>query len=385
MTNKLNNSLNIAVIGGGVIGLSAGWQLLRHGHSVSIYESGKAGASTSRAGAGMIAPNAEAVFEEEELLVHNRKSLELFKPLLKELAEDSGIDVPTINNRGSLMVALDQDDRRVLQRLYKFRKSIGLSAEWLSGTEAREREPLLSPKIIAGLWLEEDCEINNILLLEALKKAFLNRGGKLLEFNPVNEVKINENKVEAVNAKDGLQQFDRVIIAAGSYSGEIKGIGKDLLPPLRPVKGQIIELNSSDECTLSHMIRSPRIYLVPKDDGRLLLGATSEEKGFDTSVTAGGLWYLLDEGWQTVPGIYELSKSDDMAGLRPSTPDHRPVIGPCSSIEGLCFATGFFRHGFLLMPLAAYGLAEFISNREQSVIPDCFLPARFDTKNVETN
>lgn len=381
MSEKKQNTL---IIGGGVIGLATGWQLARSGLSVTIFEAAQAGASTSRAGAGMLAPNAEAIFEEEELLKHNRHSLSLLYPFLEELQEDTNLPVPSINHRGSLLVALDQDDRRALERLYRFRKEIGLEVEWLTGTEIREMEPLLSPRTIAGLKLGEDCEIDNVKLIYALKDAFVRVGGELKEHSPVEEVLMENGKPRGIYVNGSFHEGNNLLVAAGSYSSQIKGVPEGILPPLRPVKGQIVELESTEECDLSRMVRSPRIYLVPKDTGRLLVGATSEEKGFDTTVTAGGVWYVLDEGWRTVPGIYELPKTMDMAGLRPTTPDHRPVMGPAEGYNSLFLATGFFRHGFLLMPLAAYGISGQIMDREQPVIPDCFLPERFSKNRQAT-
>lgn len=373
----MNSSQKIAIAGGGIIGLATGWQLLRQGADVTIFDKGIAGNDTSRVGGGMIAPNAEASFEETELLQMNRLSLDLFKNMLDELALDSGEDPPLLNNRGTLLVAVDQDDNRVLKRLYNFRQEAGLEVIRLSGSEAREKEPLLSPRIISALWLQEDCEINNLQLISSLRKAFINRGGVLTEKEAVIRVTHSNGQITGLESENKQYAFDHVLIAAGSYSASIEGLPDDLMPSLRPVKGQIITLQQTEECSLQTMIRSPRIYILPKDDGRLLVGATSEEKGFDTTVTAGNIWYLLDEGRQTVPAIHECPKITDDAGLRPATPDHKPVIGFSNSLTGISIATGFFRHGFLLAPLTAYCLSHKILGKEQYPLPACFLPRRF--------
>lgn len=379
---KNTNTMNIAIIGGGIIGLGLGWQLCRRGAEVTIYDRGEAGQQASHAAAGMLAPHAEVGFEEIELMKLGQESLRLYPRFLDELSEDvSGI--PELKQCGTLLIGTDRDDTEYLRRLHDFRERLNLSVELITGTEAREREPLLSPRVVSAVWLPDDAQIDNRLLIRSLKQAFIACGGSLKEHCPVEEVTFSGQSVEGVRTESGLAGHDTVVVAAGSWSGQITGIPEEAAQPVRPVKGQIITLQNTGECDLRGIVRSPRMYLVPKEDGTIRLGATSEEKGFDTRPTAGGAKELLEEGWEAVPSVYDLPLVETIAGLRPAGRDHAPVIGQ-SGAEGLFYATGHYRHGILLTPATVYALTDEILNRKAPDILRPFRPDRFQKNHIQS-
>lgn len=368
-------SSDILIIGGGIIGLSVGWQLARKGLKVEIFEKNEAGRSAGWVSAGMLSPQAEMGFEEIELFKLGRISLDMYPKFLDELHEDSDIKV-SFEKCGSLMVGFDRDDTERLRRLYDFREKVGLSVQWITGSEARELEPLLSPKCSSSIWIPDDAQVNNRELIDAVKSAFKNRGGILNENTHVKSIVTQNNKIQAIITNEGEVEASLVILCAGAWSKQIDGIPEHLLPPVRPVKGQIISLRMDENVKLTHAIRAPDVYLVPKSDGRLLVGATNEEMGFDTNPTAGEIYRLLERGWETIPAIYDLPIEALEVGLRPGSRDHEPIIGD-TEIEGLYYATGHYRGGILLTPVTAFELSEWIVSGKRSEILESFQLSRF--------
>ncbi|MDZ7691588.1 MAG: glycine oxidase ThiO [Balneolaceae bacterium] len=369
--------MRVGIIGGGIIGLSLGWQLQRRGAEVTIFEKGNVGEESSYAAAGMLAPYAEVGFEEIELMKLGQESLRLYPQFMEELSEDIDAGkVPKFDRCGTLLIGVDRDDTEHLKRLYDFREELSLTVEMITGTEAREREPLLSPKVVSAVWLPDDAQIDNRALVGCLKKAFESCGGKLLEQTTVEKLNSSDGEVKGVSTGSKNYAFDNVVLAAGCWSGKLGGIPDEIRPPIRPVKGQIITLKQTEDCDLKGIVRSPRFYLVPKEDGTLRLGATSEEKGFDKMPTAGGQKELLEEAWEAVPSIYDLPLIETIAGLRPASRDHAPIIGQ-SALQGLFYATGHYRHGILLTPVTVYLLVEEIINKEVPETLEPFRPGRF--------
>lgn len=383
MKNRKNPSATppIAIVGGGVIGLGIAWQLARRGASVVLFERDVPGRAASWSAAGMLAPLSEVGFEEEDFLRLGRESLRRYPQFLDELTEDSGRDVP-LDTRGTLLVGLDRDDAERLRRLFEFRMHLGLPVEWLSGGEAREIEPLISPRISSAIWIPDDHQIDNRLLAAAMKTAFEKCGGTLHENMPVREISIDGGKVTGLRTESGFFGAEKIIVAAGCWSKQLEGIPKELLPPVRPVKGQIITLRADDTFALSHVVRAPDAYLLPKDDGRVILGASEEEMGFDTSITAGPVYKLLERGWETIPAIYDLVVDEIEAGLRPGSRDHDPIVGE-TPIGGLYYATGHYRHGILLAPSTAYEMSNLLLDAKSSELFAPFKPGRFVPAQVE--
>lgn len=371
---------NISIIGGGVIGLSLGWQLARKGAEVEIFERDIAGRSAGWVAAGMLTPQAELGFEEIEFFNFCRKSLELYPKFLVELSKDSGMEVK-MNVCGSLFAGFDRDDMTRLRRLYDFRDRVNMPTKWLTGTEAREIEPMLSPKCTCGMWMPDDAQVENRDMLNNLLAAFSKRGGKIHEIANVIRINIESGKVKSLIINDKEVETSAVVVAAGAWSKQIEGIPENLLPPVRPVKGQIMSLTMQGDSRVTHAIRGRDVYLVPKADGRLIVGATNEEMGFDTNPTAGEIYRLLERAWETVPGIYEYPIQEIQVGLRPGSRDHEPIISDCE-VVGLYFATGHYRNGILLTPITAAELSEQILSGKKSELLTPYRLSRFYKETV---
>lgn len=353
------------IIGGGVMGLSIGWRLLREGvERVEIFEASKAGTSGACwVAAGMLSPRSEAGFEDFDVYEEGVRSLDLYPEFLDELREDAGDLVPTLDHCGQLVLATNSDEVREIDRQFEFRKRAGIPVERLTADATREREPLLSTKVTGALWLEADAQINNRRLVLALKEAFLKRGGILHEHTSISEIVVRNNAAVAVRCGQEEIPAEHITIAAGAWSSKIGGIEPI---PVRPVKGQMIGLRMTPHVKLKQPVRTSRVYLVPKDDGRLLVGATAEEAGFDRRIIAGNIMELLHYAWEIVPAIYELELEETLASFRPATRNHRAIA--CSSnIENVFIATGHWRHGILMAPLTAKIVAQAITKKRYKV------------------
>jgi glycine oxidase len=344
------------VIGGGIMGLAIGWRLLCEGaEHVVIFEAGEAARSSAAwVAAGMLSPRAEAGFEDMDIYENGVKSLDLYPQFLDELREDAGDLVPKLDRSGALVLATNADEARELDRQYDFRKRANIPVERLTGEATREREPLLSTKVKASLWLEQEAQINNRQLCLALEAAFLKRGGVLREHCMVSEIVSKNGRATSVRFGEDEMAAQSITVAAGAWSSKIGGIIPAI--PVRPVKGQMIGLRFTPQSRLKQPIRAPRVYLAPKDDGRLLVGATAEEAGFDPRVIAGPVMELLHFAWEIVPAIYELEIEEMLASFRPATRNHRPIVGR-SEFENLYYATGHWRHGILMAPLTSFTIS----------------------------
>ncbi|MCX7878618.1 MAG: FAD-dependent oxidoreductase, partial [Ignavibacteria bacterium] len=277
---------------------------------------------------------------------------------------------------GCIMPGFERDDIERLRRLYDFREKVKLPVEWLSGSEAREVEPFLSPRCIGAVWIKDDAQINNRLLLKALIEACIRSGCSLNEYSSVEEIIIESNTVNGIVVSGRSEKFDIIVLCAGAWSRLLSGLPENLIPPVRPVKGQIINLKLNDSCGLTKVVRAPDVYLLPKSDGRLVVGASVEDMGFDTSPTAGEIFRMLERAWEAVPSVYDLPVESIEAGLRPGSRDHMPIIGDCE-VSGLYFATGHYRNGILLAPVTAYELSDLIVNGFKSSGIEQFSISRF--------
>ena len=368
----------VNIIGAGVVGLSVGWQLARQGRAVAIYERGEAGRATSWLAAGMLAPDAEIGFEEQVLYVLNRESARRWPEFAAALEEESGRKVD-FRTEGTLTVAHDRDASEALRRRFEFMKESGLQVEWLSGAEALDLEPFVAPRLAAAVFSRNDRQVDNRLLVDALREAFVRKGGELHEHAPVRAIAPDETAPQII-LEDGERIYgSAVVVAAGAWSRQIEGLEADERPPVRPVKGQMLELLVEPPFDLRHVVRGPRAYLAPKTNGRLLVGASSEEMGFDERVTAGGLYRLLEGAWEIVPGIHDLPVVDMWAGLRPASRDHLPILG-FGEAPGVVMATGFYRHGILLTPVTSEEIARLIITEKMSDWLQPFSPLRFVTE-----
>ena len=364
-----------------MIGLSIGWQLAKAGCGVSIYERDCAGRSASWSAAGMLAPLAEVHFEERALLQLGSLSLQMYPEWVEALESDSRTSVG-YRAEGTLIVGIDRDDTRELEHVYESQQFLNLPCKWLSGGEAREIEPLLSPKVTAAISSPSDHQVDNRLVVDALIAAYQSAGGSLYENTPVQKVEIRDAMVRGVWVNGVLEQGDVIVLAAGCWSNEIEGLPGIVKPPLRPVKGQILALQMEAGVILEKVIRTTRakyptdVYLVPKIDGRLVVGATCEEMGFDTRLTAGGLFELLRGAWEAVPGVYDLPIIETWTGLRPGSRDNAPILGE-TAVENLVMATGHYRNGILLAPVTSREITSLVLTGQTSEVIAPFQLSRF--------
>lgn len=364
----------IAIIGGGAIGLAIGWRLIGAGRSVTIFDRGRAGGGASSAAAGMLAPVSEAEPEEEALIQLALASHALWPAFAAELAAQTGIAVEYWPC-GGLHVALDRDEVERLRFLHDFLARLGLEAKWLTGAEARSLSPHLSPDVKAAMLSPTDHQVDNRKLVAALRYAFVAVAGDgwLQEHTAVTALDIAGGQVAGVVAGDRRYAADLVILAAGAWSGAIDALPAPHRPAVRPVKGQMLSVRMGEALTDRILWRNGH-YLVPRRDGRLLIGATVEEQGFDDRLTAGGLFQLLEEARELLPGIDELAIEESWCGFRPASRDDAPILGP-STLPGLVYATGHYRHGILLTPVTAAGIAEYVA---RGTIPEALRPFSAD-------
>jgi glycine oxidase len=375
MTLPRSTRYDAVVIGAGLIGLACAWRLQQRGLSVLVVDRElEAGAGASQVAAGMLAPVTEADFGEERLLRVNVRGRERWPAFAAELEERSGL--PTgYRESGALVVAADRDDAEALRRLHEFQRSLGLEVEWLAPSACRRLEPGLSPRIAGAIHAHPDAQADPRATVRALASLL----DEIALGVGVQSVGHSGGRVTGVQTSDGVIRCGSVVVAAGAWSPALAPDGHG--PPVRPVKGQILELRvrAGMEAPLNRIVRTPRCYLVARGDDRVVLGATVEEQGFDTAVTADGVFRLLEAAWEVVPEVGELELVEARAGLRPGTPDNGAVVGRDPDVEGLVWATGHWRNGVLLAPLTGELVAALLADGEE---PDRELaalsPARFE-------
>jgi glycine oxidase len=336
-------------VGGGPIGLASAWRAAQRGLRVTVLDAGDPGAWL--VAAGMLAPVAEADHAEQELLGMGLRAAAGFAAFCAELAEASGRD-PGHRATGTLVVARDRDDAEELERRLAVRTGLGLEATRLLPTRARRAEPALAPTVRLALDLPGDHSVDPRRLVAALAEAVERAGGTVRPQAPVRGLAVDGDRVRGVVLRDGTEiAAGTVLVAAGAASGRLEGLPPGAAVPVRPVKGQVLRLRDPrGPGLIERTVRTPDAYLVPREDGRYVLGATMEERGWDTAPTAGGVFELLRDIGEVVPGISELEIEELLAGLRPATPDNLPAIGR-GALDGLVWATGHHRNGILLSGL----------------------------------
>jgi glycine oxidase len=358
---------DVLIIGGGVIGLAISWRAAQRGLRVTVADPDP-GRGASHAAAGMLTPVAEAAYAERHLFELGSLSLRRYPAFAAELTERTGL--PTgFRQTGTLQVGYDADDMAMLAEHALLRESFGVPTHRLSSRECRQAEPLLGPAISGGLLVEDDASVDSRLLTSALLAAARAAGVVHLPHRAT-KLLLDADRASGAELADGtVVSAPQVVLSAGWSSAAIAGLPEDVVPPLRPVKGQIVRLRPTTVTlaaglspsllnrTVRGIVQGSPVYLVPRQDGELVLGATQEEMGSDTTVTAGGIWQLLRDARAIVPGITELEFAEAAAGLRPGTPDNAPVLGP-SQLPGLVLATGHFRSGVLLAPVTADLIAD---------------------------
>lgn len=383
------------IVGGGLIGLATAWRAAQRGLSVTVVDPCP-GSATARVAAGMIAPVSEATYTEEPLLRLGRASAEQYPPFVAELEEASGLRVG-YRTEGTLKVAFNTDDLAVLEDVRRFQVSLGMRAERLTSRECRRLEPMLAPAVRGGVLVRDDHSVEPRRLGAALLSAALaagvttcrQRAAALLvsgsdtsgDTGTARDPGGTDDRAVGVRLDDGTElHADQVVLAAGCWSGQLEGVPDAAVPSVRPVKGQVLRLWAGHPF-ISHsvrgIVRGSPIYAVPRADGEIVLGATTEELGHDTRVTAGGVWELLRDGHDLLPGITELELVETNVGLRPGSPDNAPLLGP-TVLPGLLVATGHYRNGVLLTPVSAASMAETLATGGVPDVAAAFAPDRFD-------
>ena len=353
-------SYDVVVIGGGVIGLASAWRIQQRGLRVAVVDPAPARAA-SHAAAGMLAPVTEVRYGEEPLLALGLESLRRYPAFVEELESASGHAIG-LRTDGTLLVATDAGDRAMLAELHDFQNALGLDATMLTSREARTLEPGVSPEIRCGLLAASDHSINNRRLNGALLAVL----GSAVVVERVVAVDVVDGAVRGLRLGNGASlATPQVVVAAGPWSSTIDGVPDAIRPPVRPVKGEILRLRTRGDVelptrSLRGFVNGHEIYLVPRSDGELVVGATVDDQGFDTTVRAGAVRELLRDARAIYPSIDELELVESLAALRPGSPDNRPMIGP-TDIDGLIMATGHFRNGVLLAPVTADLVADVVT------------------------
>ena len=350
---------NVAIIGGGVIGLSCAFELVRRGKSVTVIERETVGFGASTVAAGMLTPSFEVELTPPSLVELQLDSLRRYPQFVAEIEAASGLSCEYCEE-GTLWVSRHRDDELELDHIRKIQEDRGLPARRLTGREVRQIEPYVSPRAVGGLLVESDHQVNSRTLMVALQAACEAVGVTIRDNTGVATVERTGSQLKLTlqepSGKSTLSA-DQVLLAAGVW------LEDGLVTPLptigmRPIKGQIVHLKGQP--LAQHVLRNSDIYIVPRSGGELLLGATEEEQGFDMQPTAGGTLDLLRYAFEILPGIYDLYVSEIDVGLRPAVTDHQPVLGP-TNVEGIYIAGGHYRGGVILAPSTAHWMAELMT------------------------
>ncbi|GAA1683094.1 glycine oxidase ThiO [Kribbella yunnanensis] len=371
---------DVVVIGGGLIGLATAWQLAVDGLQVTVCDP-TPGEQTSIVAAGMLAPVTEVEYGEDDLLALNLAGVDAWPDFAARLEEATGLSAG-LHQTGTLSVAYDVDDAAELRRLAEYQRNLGLAVEVLSGREARKREPLLANGVSGGVWVPGDHSVDNRQAVTALLRAVEISGVTVIRQGVEHVITSGTTAIGVQLADGSAVHAGQVIAATGPWSAQLKGVPTELRAPVRPVKGEVLRLRVPEAYrpALNHTVRATArgfsVYLVPRPGGELVVGATSNELGYDTRVLAGGVFALLRDARTVLPVTDELELVETIAGLRPATPDNAPILGP-SGLDGLLWATGHYRNGVLLTPITAAILTETVRTGKLPDLGKPFLRSRF--------
>ena len=356
--------VDVVVVGAGVIGLSIGWRLARRGLSVVVVDAGLVGGGTSAAATGMLAASAEHEPGGGPLLELARESLALWPALRRDVEAGSGLSID-YRDEGTLIVAVGRDEVERLRFRHKMQRDAGLDARWLSGSAVLALEPGLRPNIAGGILCPGDHQVDPRSTLQALRAAFLGQGGRLAEATRVERLETEGGRITGIATSAGLCRAGTVVVASGAAVAVGGLLPTEIRVPVRPLKGQSMALRCRPAfgripaLPVDHVIWTSEIHIAPKGDGRMIVGATMEEAGFDASVTAGGLYALLEGVRRVLPGAEDMAVEAIWAGFRPTSEDDAPILGQ-TAIQGLVLAAGHHRNGYLLAPVTARAIEDLV-------------------------
>lgn len=380
--NDFPKSAEVVVAGGGVIGLAVAHALAIRGiQDIVVIERANLGAEASSAAAGMLAPQSEADGADEFFNLCCR-SRDMYARFAEALYEESDVDIE-LDTTGTLYLAFTEHDEAEIDHRYRWQTRAGLFVDKLSSNDLRQLEPCISEQVIAGLKFPLDIQVENRRLVSALATSNARAGVKLITGTSVQSVHIERSRVKGVGTSRGFVSTDTVVLAGGAWTSFIRSSDQTFPQiTIEPVRGQMISFECNPRIA-RHVIYSPRGYIVPRRDGRLLAGSTTDHAGFDKSVTAGAVHSVLSHALEISPTISELPVVDSWAGLRPRSPDDLPVLGPSAAIRGLVYATGHYRNGILLAPLTGDLIAGAIADNVTSPLLEAFVPDRFEMAVVK--
>jgi glycine oxidase len=364
---------DVVIAGGGVIGGAIALELARAGLRVALFDRQQPGQEASWASAGILSPapeNPGAV----SMVPLGKASMSLYPEFVAQVEEISGTSVG-YRPKGTLEALFSHDTKAELSTIIALHHGLGLRAEPLRPEDARELEPSLSEEVEAAVLRPEEASVDNRALTAAILQAAKRRGAEIFSGDGAKAIWREGNRCAGLVLQTEKVEANWTIIAAGCFSATIEGVAP--FAPVRPAKGQMAALRA-DEVKIERVLWSEKIYLVPRNDGRILAGATVEHAGFDKRVTAGGIEKILSAAIDLAPGLANARIEETWAGLRPDSPDHLPILGP-TDIDGLLMATGHFRSGILLTPITARLIREWITEQRVSVDWDRFSPLRFQS------
>ena len=346
-----------------------------------VIDAGESRVAATRVAAGMLAPVGELAFGEQEMLEMTVAAASIY-PEYVEAVEEAGGERAGYRRLGALHVALDRDEAAELRRRHELQRSMGLKAAWLGPSGCRALEPGLHPSLNGGVHVADEAAVDPRRFSVALRAALASTGGEVTSGAEVVGLLEADGAAHGVRTADGADHAAGVVVVAtGCWSGCGDWVPEAVRPPVRPVKGEILELASRDgEPICERIVASERVYMVPRDEGKVIVGATVEESGFDDTVTAGGVLELLRESYRLLPEVAELRLVEAAAGLRPATPDNLPVVGR-TEIERLIMATGHYRNGVLLAPLTGEAVADLLDGGDPASIAKAD-PKRFAGRAV---
>jgi glycine oxidase len=369
----------VLIIGGGVIGLAIARELHKRGVcDITVVDQAACCTEASWAAGGLLTPQSEAN-EAGEFFRLCSASRDIYSEFADELLDETGVDVE-LDRKGTLYLAFNDHDAAEIDARYDWQSRMGLPVERLSAAEARRAEPFVSPEIRSALYFPGDWQVDNRKLCAALRRYAELHGIRVRENTRVISITGSETGAVA-STENGLLSAQTVIIATGAWTSLIEIHGKTEAAMVRPVKGQMIAYQGAKRI-FDHVIYSPRGYLVPRRDGRMLVGATSEHAGFDRALTSDAASMLTSVATELSPSLVGQSLTDHWAGFRPFSADGLPVMGRLGGVDGVFIASGHYRNGILLAPITGQMIAEEVLG--SSVIPQSFSPDRFQLKGIAT-